>query len=140
MKQKTKAQLATTIEKMMRDSVPDGTELEMTICGNSVLLWASRHDGSQYKKVSAVISNRHSSPDILRNAADTLEDRINTKSKKCCGVKVRPLWLALFNDYWLADAHTYSLAISSISTVHPFDKILIVAGDSSISVLHDSRD
>jgi hypothetical protein len=134
---KTKAQLAATIETMMRDGVPDGTEVEKAIYGNNVLLWVSKHNDLQYKKVSAVISNRHSNPNILRNAADTLEDRINTKSRKCRGVKVRPLWLALFNDYWLADAHTYSLAMSGICAVHPFDKILIVAGDGSISVLHD---
>jgi hypothetical protein len=137
--EKTKAQLARTIGTMMKDDVPDGTELEMTICGNSVLLWVNRHNDLRYKKVSAVISNRHSNPNILRNAADILEDRINTKSKKCRGVKVRPLWLALLNDYWIADTHTYSLAMSCISAVNPFDKILIVAGDGSISVLHDSK-
>jgi hypothetical protein len=134
---KTKAQLVTIIEKMMRDGALDGTESERIIYGNKVLIWVSMNDDSRHKKVSAVISNRHSSPDILQNAANTLEDRINAKWRKCREIMARPLWLVLLNDYWLADAQTYRLAMSNISTVHSFDKILIVEGDGSISPLYD---
>jgi hypothetical protein len=134
---KTKAELAAAIETMMRNNVPDGTEMNMQVHKNNVLLWVMRHNDLQYKKVSAVIANRHSNPDILYNASNILEDRIRTKSYKCRDVKTRPIWLALLNDYWIADVHTYSLAMTSLSFAHSFDKILIVQGDRSVSVLYD---
>jgi hypothetical protein len=125
---KTKAQLAATIQKMMTDDVPDGTELELVINGNDILLWVTRHGDPQYKKVSAVISNRHSDPNILLNATNILEERIKTKTEKCRDVRTRPLWLGLFNDYWLADEDTYRLAMSRITAPHFFEKILIISG------------
>jgi hypothetical protein len=135
---KTKKQLAHRITALMRDSVADGTELKLTILDNDIELWVTRHGDPQYKKVSAIIYNRNSSPNILRNAAYALADRIGRKSLKCTPVKKRPLWLALLNDYWLADADTYSLAMTGISIAHPFEKILMVSGDGSVTVLYDS--
>jgi hypothetical protein len=136
---KTKTALRKSIEKLIGEEVADGTELEEQICENKILLWLTRHgDPARYKKVSAVISNRNSDPDILRNASYTLEDRIITKSKKCIAVKTKPIWLALFNDYWLADAETYNLVMASISADHAFEKILMVSGDGSIAVLYEA--
>jgi hypothetical protein len=76
---------------LIRGDAPDGTELKLQVCENDVELWVSRHDDPQYKKVSAVIYNRHSNPDVLRNAAYVLEDRIKTKAKKCATLTQRPL-------------------------------------------------
>jgi hypothetical protein len=133
---KTKTLLAQRIAALVEGAVP-GTELKLRIYDNDVELWVARHNDPQYKKVSAVIYHRHSNPDILRNAAYALEDRIKTKTKKCVALKKRPLWLALLNDYWLADTHTYNLAFEGISAVHPFEKILMVSGDGSVSLLYD---
>jgi hypothetical protein len=96
----------------------------------------TRHGDTQYKKVSAVISNRHSDPNILLNATNILEDRIKMKTEKCKDVRTRPLWLGLFNDYWLADEDTYRRAMSAITAPHYFEKILIVTGDGAVAVLH----
>jgi hypothetical protein len=134
---KTKTLLAQRIAALIEGAVPDGTELKLRICDNDVALWVTQHNDPQYKKVSAVFHHRHSNPHILRNAAYALEDRIKTKTKKCVVLKKRPLWLALLNDYWLADTHTYSLAIAGISVEHPFEKILMVSGNGSVSLLHD---
>jgi hypothetical protein len=136
---RTKAELAQRITALMRDAVPDGTELKLPILDNDIELWVTRHNDPQYKKVSAIVYNRHSSSNILRNAAYALEDRIKTKSQKCAIVKHRPLWLALLNDYWLADADTYRLAMTRLSIAHPFEKMLMVSGNGSVSLLCDSR-
>jgi hypothetical protein len=107
---KTKTLLRKSIEKLITERVADSTEVEEEICGNKILLWLRHHEqAARYKKVSAVIYNRHSDPDILCNALYTLKDRIITKTRKCLAVKTKPLWLTLFNDYWLADAETYKL-------------------------------
>ncbi|HZC56907.1 MAG TPA: hypothetical protein VE396_12835 [Xanthobacteraceae bacterium] len=135
---KTKARLTQRILALMEARPIGEAEVKMEICGNDVSLWIDRHGDPQYKKVSAVISNRHSSPDILQNATYALDDRITTKSKKkCLSIKTRPIWLGLFNDYWLAEAHTYIMAMKRISTTHCFDRILMVSGDKSVSILYD---
>jgi hypothetical protein len=133
---KTKSQL----EQVIRDQITDlqtlQTERKIQINGNTITVCPAYHGDLQYKKVSAVFMNRSSSPDILSNAAHILEDRIATKMRKCAHLSRGPIWLALFNDYWLTDVDTYRSALSRLTLQHPFQKILLVNGDRSVHSLY----
>lgn len=85
----------------------------------------ARDESQTHKKIVGIIPNQYSNPDILLNAQIILHDRIQTKTKKCVAIS-DPVWLALFNDYFLADEETYRVALRRISTPHPFTRILIV--------------
>jgi hypothetical protein len=135
---KTKAQL----EKIIRDHLTDLTSLQadqhIKLNGNPIRVYLNHHGEALYKKVSAAFTNRSSNADILANTTQILEDRIVTKTKKCSHILERgPVWLALFNDYWLTEADTYKYALSQMSLEHPFQRILLVNGDRSIDTLFD---
>jgi hypothetical protein len=49
-----------------------------------------------------------------------------------------PLFVALFNDYWLADAHAYKYALSFLSPAHSFEKILVVNGDGTVDSIFEA--
>jgi hypothetical protein len=132
---RTKPLLAAEIRRLITAS--DGTNLKRKILGNDIELWKTCHNDPQHKKVMAIISNRPSNRNILDNATFALDGRIKVKTKKCLPLKVRPLWLALLNDYSLACAETYCDAIKSVPVTHPFEKILLVMRDGSVSVLYD---
>src|SRR5262249_25525874 len=89
--QRTKRRLSKEISALMTNIASDGTELKLRIFDNDVEIWVSRHGDLQYKKVSAVIYNPHSSPNILENAVYALDNRIKTKIEKCSTVTKRPL-------------------------------------------------
>lgn len=86
------------------------------------------------KKIVGIVSNRNSSADIGLNARLILEDRIRTKSDICAPLK-KPIWLALFNDYWLADNDTYASAAREIKGDHCFERIFLVSEDAVVSEL-----
>ncbi len=131
---KTKNELSRAIVSLVSNPSAGGSRLN--VCGNDVALWITQHDSPDYKKVSAVIYNPNSSSNILKNAVHALEDRIQAKAKKCRPLaSTMPIWLALLNDYWLADAHAYGIAMRNSSITHPFERILMVSGDRSVTVL-----
>jgi hypothetical protein len=135
---KTKAQLAQIIRGHIADLQSLQIEHKIQINGNAITVFLEHHGETQLKKVSAIFMNRSSSPDILSNATKILEDRIVTKTKKCLHLLSRsPMWLALFNDYWLTDADTYRSALSRLTLQHPFQKILLVNGDGSVHNLYE---
>jgi len=134
---KTRAQLAQIIRGHIADLPSLQADQKLQINGNAITIDLTHHDDTQYKKVSAVFMNRSSSANILSNAANILEDRIATKTRKCTHLLSRaPIWLALLNDYWLTDADTYRLALSRLTVQHPFQKILLVNGDGSVHSLY----
>jgi hypothetical protein len=132
---KTKAQLKDKLAALAsRSSEAEVTENVMGNCIEVRIAQDSRPSG---KKVVGVVSNQNSSPDILLNARTILEDRIAVKASKCGSLKSGgPLWLALLNDYWLADDRTYRQAFESFSMEHPFKKILLISGNSLVTELH----
>ena len=65
------------------------------------------------KKIAGFVINKNSSADIGLNARLVLEDRIRSKAD-ICGQLPKPIWLAVLNDYWLADADTYALDRKSV--------------------------
>jgi len=61
------------------------------------------------KKIIGRVMNKNSSADILLNARLILEERIQAKTTQCSGL-TKPIWLALLNDYCLADGDSYDVA------------------------------
>lgn len=86
------------------------------------------------KKIAGFVVNKNSSPDILLNARLVLEDRIRTKSDLCT-LLAKPIWLAVLNDYWLADADTYATASRQLKLGHCFERIFLVSDDGAVSEL-----
>lgn len=86
------------------------------------------------KKITGFVVNKHSSADILLNARLVLEDRICTKSDICKSLS-KPIWLALLNDYWLADADTYALAAQQTTLDHCFERIFLVFDNAFVTEL-----
>ena len=111
---------------------------EMQIQGNTIKVQLYCHEELQKQKVWIVATNRNSDPNILANAMYILKERIVRKTKTCRTlVGKQPLWLALLNDYFLADTSTYERALSCISVVHPFDKILLISRGAQVDPLFE---
>jgi hypothetical protein len=133
---KTKAALATVIRSLLNAGV---AKRNVTIRGNQVEISVNDWDALEGKKIVAAVKPRSSSPDILKNATNILEDRIRIKAQKCAALKLpEPIWLALLNDYFLAEPETYVHALKSIAVAHPFEKVLLVSGGGAVAVLVDT--
>lgn len=91
-------------------------------------------DCSSGNKIMGVVANSNSSADIGMNARMILEDRIATKSKICTTL-AKPIWLALLNDYWIADADSYARAYRQSRLDHCFERIFLVSGQGTVSEL-----
>ena len=114
--------------------------MEREILGNTITIHHFPEDRPSGKKIIGGVQNEKSSADILANAKFILKDRVLVKAIKCNSLaQSGPIWLVLFNDYWLADTETYLQALSQISVEHPFDKILIVSGNKSVTVLYEKH-
>jgi hypothetical protein len=115
-------------------SAPEkGLEQEREIEGSktSVSVISERPLG---RKIVGFVVNTNSSADIGLNAGLVLEDRIRTKSDICASLR-KPIWLALLNDYWLADADTYAIASQKIKLGHCFERIFLVSDSGAVNEL-----
>jgi hypothetical protein len=105
--------------------------------GNPIRIFRVTDGVPNRKKVRGTISHRHSNRDILSNVRVILEDRIRVKAAKCAFLLGRmPVWLALRDDYCLADSDAYKSVLSSLE--HPFEKVLLVNDDGSVVSLLDA--
>jgi hypothetical protein len=86
------------------------------------------------KKIVGFVVNKNSSADIGMNARLILEDRIRSKAD-ICGRLAKPIWLAVLNDYWLADAETYAVAGRQLSLNHCFERIFLVSDQGAVDEL-----
>ncbi|MGE0824697.1 MAG: hypothetical protein AB7G75_07195 [Candidatus Binatia bacterium] len=86
------------------------------------------------KKIVGIVANTNSSTDIVLNARLILEDRIRAKSEICAKLS-KPIWLAVLNDYWLADADDYAAAYRQLEFTHCFERIFVVSYDGTVSEL-----
>ena len=86
------------------------------------------------KKIAGFVVNKNSSADIGLNARLVLEDRIRSKAE-ICGALPKPIWLAVLNDYWLADADTYALAGRQLKLSHCFERIFVVSDQGAVNEL-----
>jgi len=86
------------------------------------------------KKIVGCVVNTNSSADIGLNARLVLEDRIRTKSE-ICALLPKPIWLAVLNDYWLANTDTYAVAGRQLTLTHCFERIFLVSDRSAVNEL-----
>jgi hypothetical protein len=86
------------------------------------------------KKIVGFVVNTNSSADIGLNACLVLEDRIRRKSTICAGLP-KPLWLAVLNDYWLADADTHAAVARELKVAHCFERIFLVSDEGVVNEL-----
>jgi len=86
------------------------------------------------RKIVGCVVNTNSSADIGLNARLILEDRIRTKSNICRPLP-KPIWLAVLNDYWLASADTYAIAVQQLNIGHCFERIFLVSDRGTVNEL-----
>ena len=86
------------------------------------------------KRIVGIVWNRQSSPDIALNARIVLENRIAVKNESCKGLS-GTLWLALLNNYWLADGATYRREFAKLRIKHCFARVFLVGGDGRVTQL-----
>jgi hypothetical protein len=136
---KTKAALVKILREQLPEMAGSDAVTELCLYGNTIQVCRYPRSPSDRPKLWGIATHASSCANIGLNAPAALEDRINDKSKKCKGIGARmPIWLVLFNEYWLADADTYRHALASISKPHPFEKILLINSDGSVSRLFEA--
>ena len=110
-----------------------GSEQEREIAGSrtSITVIPERPTG---KKIVGCVVNTNSSADIGLNARLVLEDRIRTKSEICARLP-KPVWLAVLNDYWLANTDTYAVAARQLTLSHCFEHIFLVSDKGAVNEL-----
>jgi len=97
------------------------------VAGDEVSVDILRERKFSHKKIIGVVVNKHANADILANAKVILCGRLAAKREKCRNVKAADSkWLALLNDYWLADWRTYTAALAAYEASHGFARIYIV--------------
>ncbi len=131
---KYKSELYGRLKNFIAQNLKAGTREKIKIVDDEVKISVVPNREHSQKKIVGIVVNKNSSPDILGNAEVILLGRIKDKQEKCRKIKHNgPIWLALFNDYWLADHRTYAQALKNISVSHDFEKIFVV---SDIGVVH----
>jgi hypothetical protein len=137
---KLKPKLSAEIMALVGSAASYDVTVTREIMGNKITIHLILDGRPSGKKIVGVVQNEKSSADILANATSILADRIDVKTQKCKSLQSGdPLWLVLFNDYWLADIDTYRQAMSKLSFDHPFEKILIISGDKSVEILDEKH-
>lgn len=92
------------------------------------------------KKIVGYIINKNSSADILLNAEISISERIIVKNISCQKLfPIGPVWLAMLNDYMLADAHTYTRALGSLDLQHNFEKLFLISNEGVVTEFHNKR-
>jgi hypothetical protein len=136
---KTRAALVQILREKLPEMTRSDAVTELCLNGNIIQFCRYPRFLSDSPKIRGIATHGSSNPDIGLNAQNTLADRINEKAKKCKKIgELMPIWLVLLNEYWLADADTYRRALSSISRPHPFERILLINGDGSVSTLFEA--
>lgn len=123
-------ELAVRNELLTNNDVDTNVEIH----GNEISIQIKSYGEPADATVVGAVMHRTSSPDILQNTRFSLENMIGVKSDKCAAL-TPPIWLALLNDYWLADPATYRQAMKMLSVTHPFVKILLVSGNGLVTEL-----
>ena len=135
---KFKRELRAFVERTICGNVKIGDKQEIEICGSKVKISIIPNRDYSDKKIVGIIINKNANPHIFSNAQIILADRIQDKNKKCKKIieKGGKVWLALFNDYWLADHETYANALSTIDMAHGFDRIYVIMDNGEVSQIY----
>lgn len=134
---KFKAGLLKAVKELLINTDLSEEKVKLNILGNEVriAIFTDNHDC----KICGGVYNKNSNPDVLHNARYILEERIADKSLRCGSLGYRgQLWLALYNDYFIADSAAYRAVLADISIKHPFDRILIVHSDKTVGSLYEA--
>jgi len=130
---KYKKKLNEYLRKFILNNIKIGHKEEIELSGSKVKIRAIPNRPQSEKKIVGVIVNNNSSADILRNAQVILAERIQDKVEKCKKIKQEVVvWLALFNDYRLADHEIYKMALKSMDIDHYFERIYIVMDTGAV--------
>jgi len=136
---KYKKKLFDLIESVLNKEIKVGGRLTTSVLGHKISISFIPNRPHSKKKIVGAIANDNSNAHILTNAIAILTERIYEKQEKCKAIPHQgQKWLALFNDYWLADSETYSQAIKMISEKHDFQKILIISDQGVVSELSET--
>lgn len=124
------------LEGVIRERIRAGLpESNFEVHGNKIeISIRSAYRPPGRARLVGIVANRLSDPDILKNAKRTLALRLEEKARRCKKV-ARPMWLALFNDYFLADATTYRQALSGLDIAHDFSRIFLIEGSGKVEDL-----
>lgn len=121
---KTKRQLISKILEMIEIG---REEDETEICTNLVSISIYAGERESGKKVIAAFPNSRSSADIGANVDYLLLNRIRDKENKRKELpNVEGYWLALINEYWIANEQSYQVSYDSLGIEHGFDKVLLI--------------
>lgn len=136
---KYKKELFSLIESILAKELKVGSKQTTSVLGHKVDISFVPNRSHSKKKIVGAIVNDNSNAHILTNAIAIMTDRILEKDEKCKQIPhTGAKWLALLNDYWLADSNTYSRAIKAISKKHDFQKILLVSDQGAVSELSET--
>lgn len=133
---KFKESLKQQVISMIKSSV--ALDEVIDIKGNKVRVHLVHGERPSGKKIIGIVANKNTSFNISDNAEYILRQRIEEKTKKCANVNHRPLWLALFNDYWLAEPRSYQEALKALSIGHPFEKLFLVDGGKHVHEINQT--
>ena len=134
---KYKKELYAYVRKFISKDIKAGDKEEIKLSGSKVEIFVIPRRKHSEKKIVGAIVNKNSSAYILSNAQATLAERMQDKVKKCKVIKQKGLvWLALFNDYWLAEHETYGQAFKTMDVAHDFDRIYVIMENSSVHQIY----
>lgn len=112
----------------------------LIVDGEKVGILATQRDPAGLKRIIGIIESKNASPIILPNAQAILDNRLNIKNEICANLPFKgPRWLALLNQYWLADVETYRLALRESKVIHQFERIFFVQDTGDVQVLYDKK-
>jgi len=137
---KYKKELQSYLRALLDQAIKEGDRFEHHINGVKVRIFVVPHR-EQQKRIRGLVINTTASAHIQLNAQVILAGRIEDKVEKCAKMSFDgPLWLALFNDYFLADKNTYIQAIQSIKVAHNFDRIYLIMDTGDVELLYKKPD
>ena len=125
------------LSKRIVENLKSGTIREdIKIGENDVSIYI--YEGSREKKVISALASRYSSANITQNSLELLEDRLIAKSAKCnLPDSADEYWLALYNDYWIADADSYRHAYESLNIAHPFSRLYLINSGAEVHLIRN---
>ena len=119
------------LQKILEDFINETPKVDdrktMVIADKKTTIIAVPGRDSLHKKITGIVGNKNSSCNITNDSIVILANRIREKQEKCKKIKHDgPVWLALYNEYWLASHETYVQAIKDVCVKHDFERIYLV--------------
>jgi len=134
---KYKKQLHESLKETIAKGTKIGDRSELNIAGAKVKISIIPNRKYSQKKIVGEIVNENSSVHIQSNAEIILAGRLLDKVEKCKNIKHKgSKWLALLNDYWLADHENYTLDLDNITVQHNFERIFVISATGQVYRIH----